>query len=90
MLVDGWLRGSYIIIDRDGNVMDGQHRLAAAMKANVPVDYIMEKSAKIGDIFITEKGTKTLIYKCLRKNKCLVYDPVKGKVNRVNVLKLAE
>ena len=50
MLKNGWLHGSYVVIDRNGNVIDGQHRLKAAMKANIPVDYVVEKSAKVEEI----------------------------------------
>lgn len=50
MLVNGWLRGSYLVIDKNGYIMDGQHRLKAAERANVPVEYVMERGCKPQDI----------------------------------------
>lgn len=58
MLVSGWLKGSYIVIDKDGNIMDGQHRLRAAMKANISVDYVMEKTARVSDISKLNTNTR--------------------------------
>lgn len=42
MLVEGWLKGSYIVINKEGFLIDGHHRLAAAVKCNISVDYIIE------------------------------------------------
>jgi hypothetical protein len=58
MLVNGWLRGSYIVVDKFGNIMDGQHRLQAAVKANVPVNYVVEKKCTTDDISLLNTNTK--------------------------------
>lgn len=42
MLIHGWLKGSYIVVNLKGKLIDGHHRLLAAMKCNIPVDYIIE------------------------------------------------
>jgi hypothetical protein len=55
---NGWERGSYIIIDKKGNVIDGQHRLMAAMELGSEVDYIIEKSATIGSMSKLNQGQK--------------------------------
>jgi hypothetical protein len=45
MKQDGWVTGSNVIVDGKYQIIDGQHRVLAAMETNVPVDYIMVKSA---------------------------------------------
>ena len=47
MLDNGWLAGSTIIVDGKGNVIDGQHRLMAAMEVGCPVEYIVDKRATV-------------------------------------------
>lgn len=42
MLVNGWLKGSYIIVNPNGKLISGHHRLLAAMKSKVPVSYVIE------------------------------------------------
>jgi hypothetical protein len=42
MLVNGWLCGSYIVMNTRGKLVDGHHRLLAAMKCGIPVNYIVE------------------------------------------------
>lgn len=39
----GWIPGSYAVINEKGEVIDGQHRINAAMKVGVPVYYTIEK-----------------------------------------------
>lgn len=39
----GWIPGSYAVINEKGEVIDGQHRINAAMKVGVPVFYTIEK-----------------------------------------------
>lgn len=50
MLSKGWIKGSYVVINEKGEVIDGQHRILAAMKANVPVSYIVEKGSSFQEI----------------------------------------
>lgn len=45
MSVNGWLKGSYIIVNKNGKLISGHHRLLAAMKAKVPVSYVIEDIA---------------------------------------------
>jgi hypothetical protein len=39
MLNEGWVEGSIVVVNGRGDIIDGQHRILAAMKANVPVHY---------------------------------------------------
>lgn len=41
----GWIPGSYVIVNRLFEIIDGQHRTLAAIAANVPIRYAMEKNA---------------------------------------------
>jgi hypothetical protein len=50
MLSKGWIKGSYVVINEKGEIIDGQHRILAAMKANVPVNYIVERGAGFDEI----------------------------------------
>lgn len=57
MLVQGWLKGSYIVINKDGFIIDGHHRLEAAIKCNIPVDYIIEDTS-VDDICLLNKSAR--------------------------------
>jgi hypothetical protein len=46
----GWVNGSYIVVNGKGEVIDGQHRLAAAMSVGVEVHYTIEKTANFDNI----------------------------------------
>lgn len=50
MLSKGWIKGSYVVINEKGEVIDGQHRILAARKANVPINYIIEKGSSFQEI----------------------------------------
>lgn len=50
MLSKGWIKGSYVVINEKGEIIDGQHRILAAMKANVPINYIVERGAGFDEI----------------------------------------
>lgn len=41
----GWLPGSYVVVNEKYEIIDGQHRVKAAIEANVPIRYTMEKKA---------------------------------------------
>jgi hypothetical protein len=45
MLSVGWLPGSYVVVNSKWEVIDGQHRLMAAMSLNLPIVYTMERKA---------------------------------------------
>lgn len=38
----GWEKGSYVVVDRNMNVFEGQHRVSSARIKGVPVFYIIE------------------------------------------------
>lgn len=41
----GWLPGSYVIVNRLFEIIDGQHRTKAAIIAEIPISYVMETKA---------------------------------------------
>lgn len=41
----GWIPGSYVVINDKGEIIDGQHRVKAAINAGVPVTYTIERKA---------------------------------------------
>ena len=45
MRIRGWERGSYVVINKKGEIIDGQHRVTAAMESGVPISYILETTA---------------------------------------------
>ena len=45
MKVRGWEKGSYVVINNKGEIIDGQHRVTAAMEVGISISYILEKSA---------------------------------------------
>jgi hypothetical protein len=45
MIESGWLSGSNVIINSKNEIIDGQHRVKAAIIAGVPINYIVEKKA---------------------------------------------
>ena len=45
MKSSGWLPGSYVVVNEKYEIIDGQHRVKAAMEANIPIRYTMEKKA---------------------------------------------
>lgn len=55
MVENGWLSSSVVTINGKGEVIDGQHRVKAAMTANVPVRYKVSKNAGIDEM--TEMNT---------------------------------
>jgi len=50
MLSKGWIKGSYVVINEKGEVIDGQHRILAAINAKVPITYIVEKGSSFQEI----------------------------------------
>jgi hypothetical protein len=45
MKLRGWEPGSYVVINERGEVIDGQHRVKAAIQVGIPVLYTIEKKA---------------------------------------------
>ena len=39
----GWESGSYVVINERGEVIDGQHRVRAAIQVGIPIHYTIEK-----------------------------------------------
>jgi len=44
------LRAHPILVDNDGIIIDGQHRLEAARRLGIPIPYYIDKSANVDDI----------------------------------------
>jgi hypothetical protein len=45
MKTRGWEPGSYVVINEKGEVIDGQHRVKAAIQVGIPIHYTIEKKA---------------------------------------------
>ena len=45
MRINGWEKGSYVVVNKQGEIIDGQHRVSAAMEVGVSIAYILEKTA---------------------------------------------
>lgn len=58
MLIHGWARGSIVIVDSNFNVLNGQHRVLAAQKSNVPVTYMVDSKASANEIGILHTNMK--------------------------------
>lgn len=58
MLLNGWVKGSFVVIDRSGNIIDGQHRIEAAKQAGVPITYIVENRISIDNIRLLNTNSK--------------------------------
>jgi DNA-binding Lrp family transcriptional regulator len=54
----GWIAGSYAVINERGEIIDGQHRITAAIKANVPVFYTIESKTSFDNIQDLNQGQK--------------------------------
>lgn len=50
MMKNGWAKGSHLTVNHKYEIIDGQHRLLAAMEVGVPVDYVMYRNANGNDI----------------------------------------
>jgi hypothetical protein len=53
MSTHGWVPGSYVVVNNKWEIIDGQHRVLAAMQCNIPIVYTMEKKSD-------EKSMRTL------------------------------
>jgi len=53
MTKEGWVSGSYVIVNSKWEIIDGQHRVMTAMKLNIPITYCMERKSN-------EKTMRTL------------------------------
>lgn len=58
MLVDGWQDGSTAVVNQRFEVIDGQHRILAAQKANVSVRYEVVRNANLNTIRRLNTKTK--------------------------------
>lgn len=59
MKENGWLKGSYIVVNEKNEVIDGQHRLKAAELSGVPFYFIVEKKTNFDDIQQLNQGQVT-------------------------------
>jgi hypothetical protein len=50
MRENGWIEGSYIVVNSKGDVIDGQHRLLGAKLVGIPVLYTIEENADFDTI----------------------------------------
>lgn len=74
MSTNGWLKGSYVVINENGEIIDGQHRVLAAINVGVPVNYTMEINTGLTDICNLNKNQKNW----------LMNDHVNGFINEGN------
>lgn len=58
MTEQGWIKGSIVVVNEKNEVIDGQHRIKAAISANVPIDYIVTKGAGQKEIIGNNKISK--------------------------------
>lgn len=54
----GWLKTSTVVINGNGDVIDGQHRVKAAMEVGVPIRFRVERGAGIDEITEMNTGQK--------------------------------
>jgi len=50
MKENGWMKGSIVVVNEKNEIIDGQHRIKAAITAGVPVEYIVSKGSGIREI----------------------------------------
>lgn len=55
---NGWVRGSYVVVDKNGNVIDGQHRVLAAAISKVPINYVIESRISVDNIRLLNTNSK--------------------------------
>jgi hypothetical protein len=55
---NGWVRGSYVVVDKNGNVIDGQHRVLAAQDSKVPITYVIENRISVDNIRLLNTNSK--------------------------------
>jgi len=55
MTEKGWLKTSTVVINGNGDVIDGQHRVKAAIEVGIPIRFRVERGAGIDEI--TEMNT---------------------------------
>jgi hypothetical protein len=50
MKENGWMKGSIVVVNEKNEIIDGQHRIKAAITAGVPVEYIVSRGSGIREI----------------------------------------
>ena len=58
----GWISGSYVVINEKGEIIDGQHRVKAAINAGVPINYTIERKAGFEQIRSLNQNQKKLVF----------------------------
>lgn len=58
MLIHGWIRGSYVVVNRLYQIIDGQHRFLAAQKAGVSMYFIMDDKITSDEISLINTNKK--------------------------------
>jgi len=58
MVINGWVKGSYVVVNKDNAIIDGQHRVLAAEIAKVFVEYVVEAKATADSIRLLNTDTK--------------------------------
>lgn len=58
MKENGWMKGSIAVVNEKNEIIDGQHRIKAAIAAGVPIDYIISKGATHKEIIGNNKISK--------------------------------
>jgi hypothetical protein len=58
MKTNGWVKGSFVVVNEKGDLIDGQHRLIAAKTVGIPIQYIVVKQADFDTIQTLNQNQK--------------------------------
>lgn len=54
----GWLAGSYVVVNGKGEIIDGQHRVKAAIETKTPIRYIVEENTGKDELLALNRDQK--------------------------------
>ena len=74
----GWIPGSYVVINEKGEIIDGQHRVTAAMSVGVPISYTIERKSNFDTIRSLNQNQKKNNNFIILKNEILSETPSLG------------
>jgi len=58
MRESGWLAGSYVVVNGKGEIIDGQHRVKAAIETKTPIRYIVEENSGSNELLALNKDQR--------------------------------